>query len=79
MRHLQTFDQVLNAVGGFRALAELCGVTPPLTYVWRRNGRLPAYTYDQVDRELALRGITVARSLFDWGPAKAGKKTTGVP
>jgi len=74
IRHLTTFDAVLNAVGGFRALADLIGVSTPLTYVWRRNGRLPAYTLDAIERQLAPRGITVARAVFDFEPARAARK-----
>lgn len=73
-RHLNTVDAVLNAVGGFRALAELTGVSTPLTYAWRRAGRLPAWTLDRIERALAPRGITVARAVFDFEPARAGKR-----
>jgi hypothetical protein len=74
MRHLVTFDQVLNAVGGFRALAALVGVSTPLTYRWRDAGRFPAYTLDALERHLEPRGITVARCLFTFEPARAARK-----
>jgi hypothetical protein len=72
--HLTTFDAVLNAIGGFRALAELVGVSTPLTYAWRRAGRFPAYTLDAIERRLQPRGITVARAVFDFAPARAARK-----
>jgi hypothetical protein len=78
MGHLVTFDQVLNAVGGFRALAELCGVSVPLVYVWRRAGKFPAYTLDVIERQLVPRGITVARSVFDFEPARAARKRSDI-
>ena len=74
VRHLNTFDAVLDAVGGFRALAELTGVSTPLTYAWRRAGRFPAWTLDRIERALSPRGITVARAVFDFEPARAGKR-----
>jgi len=74
VRHLTTFDAVLDAVGGFRALAELTGVSTPLTYAWRRAGRFPAWTLDRIERALNPRGITVARAVFDFEPARAGKR-----
>jgi DNA-binding transcriptional regulator YdaS (Cro superfamily) len=73
-RHLNTFDAVLDAVGGFRALARLIGVSTPLTYRWRDEGRFPAYTLDAIERQLAPRGITVARAVFDFEPARAARK-----
>ena len=73
-RHLTTFDAVLNAVGGFRALAALIGVSTPLTYRWRDEGRFPAYTLDAIERQLAPRGLTVARAVFDFEPARTARK-----
>jgi len=73
-QHLNTFDAVLDAVGGFRVLAELTGVSTPLTYAWRRAGRLPAWTLDRIERALTPRGITVARDVFDFEPKRAGKR-----
>ena len=73
-RHLNTFDAVLDAVGGFRALAKLIGVSTPLTYRWRDEGRFPAYTLDAIERQLAPRGITVARAVFDFEPARAARR-----
>lgn len=73
-RHLTTFDAVLNAVGGFRALASLIGVSTTLTYRWREAGRFPAYTLDRIEAALNPRGLTVARALFDFEPARAGKR-----
>jgi len=70
-QHLNTFDAVLDAIGGFRVLAELTGVSTPLTYAWRRAGRLPAWTFDRIERALTPRGITVARSVFDFEPKRA--------
>ena len=73
-QHLNTFDAVLDAIGGFRVLAELTGVSTPLTYAWRRAGRFPAWTLDHIERALNPRGITVARAVFDFEPKRAGKR-----
>jgi len=73
-RHLNSFEAVLDAIGGFRALAELTGVSIPLTYAWRRAGRFPAWTLDRIERALNPRGITVARAVFDFEPARAAKR-----
>ena len=71
VRDLTTFDAVLNAVGGFAALAALIGVSKPLTYRWRDAGRFPAYTLDRI--EAAVAPCTVARGLFDFEPARTRK------
>jgi len=71
---LLTVDAVLDAIGGFRALAELTGVSTPLVYAWRRAGRFPAWTLDRIERALNPRGITVARAVFDFEPARAAKR-----
>jgi hypothetical protein len=73
-KHLLTVDAVLDAIGGFRALAELAGVSTPLVYAWRRAGRLPAWTLDRIERALNPRGITIARNVFDFEPARAAKR-----
>lgn len=70
IRHLTTFDAVLNATGGLRGLADLMGVTKSAVCHQRRGGKFPARWFDRIETALAPHGLTVARGLFDFEPVR---------
>jgi hypothetical protein len=68
---LTSFDQVIQALGGLKAVAALTDVTPAAVCHWRsRGGRFPARTHDRIDAELARKGATAARHLWDFDPPR---------
>jgi hypothetical protein len=71
-RKVYTFDGVLDALGGLKAVATLTGVTPGAVIKWRtRDGaRFPARMHVLIDAELARIGAVAKRDLFDFDPPR---------
>lgn len=70
-RLLTSFDHVIEALGGLKGAAELLGVTPAGVCHWRaRTGRFPARTHPRIAAELARKGATASRDLFDFDPPR---------
>lgn len=70
-RRLTSFDHVIQALGGLKAVAALLRVTPAAVCHWRaRTGRFPARTHARIDAELARMGATAPRDLFDFDPPR---------
>jgi hypothetical protein len=71
-RKVYTFDGVLDAIGGLKAVATLTGVTPGAVIKWRtRDGaRFPARMYERINAELASVGAVAKRDLFDFDPPR---------
>jgi len=71
-RKVYTFDGVIDALGGLKAVAELTGVTPAAVCKWRtqNRSRFPARTFDQVEAELARVGAFAPRHLWDFDPPR---------
>jgi len=70
-RTLSTFEAVVCELGGGTKTARLLDVTPPMVCHWRkRGGRFPARTMERIHAELARKGKTAARSLFDFDPPR---------
>jgi DNA-binding transcriptional regulator YdaS (Cro superfamily) len=71
-RLLTSFDHVIQTLGGLKAAAALLGVTPAAVCHWRaRTGRFPARTHARIDAELARKGATAPRELFDFDPPRS--------
>jgi DNA-binding transcriptional regulator YdaS (Cro superfamily) len=69
-RRIYTFDGVVDALGGNKAVAALLGVTQPMVSYWRRAGRFPARSSQRIDAELARKGATALRHLYDFDPPR---------
>jgi hypothetical protein len=63
---LNSVRDVVKALGGSKAAAELCGVSTNAVSNWRSWNRLPAHTFPIVSRELLNRGLTAEISLFNF-------------
>jgi hypothetical protein len=70
-RLLTSFDHVIQTLGGLKAAAALLRCTPAAVCHWRtRTGRFPARTHPRIDAELARKGATATRDLFDFDPPR---------
>jgi len=69
-RVVRTIEGIVDVLGGNKAAAALLGVTPPMMTYWRRAGRLPARAMDRIEAELARKGATAVRDLFDFDPPR---------
>jgi DNA-binding transcriptional regulator YdaS (Cro superfamily) len=69
-RIVYTFDGVVDVLGGNKAAAALLEVTPPMMSYWRRAGRFPARSLERIQAELARKGATAVRDLFDFDPPR---------
>jgi len=69
-RRIYTFDGVVDALGGNKAAANLLGVTLPMVSYWRRAGQFPARSSQRIDAELARKGATAMRALYDFDPPR---------
>jgi hypothetical protein len=63
-QHLKSENGVILALGGFRSVAELCGVTPEAVMNWRRERGFPADTFVLLTKELAKRGYRAPEKLW---------------
>jgi DNA-binding transcriptional regulator YdaS (Cro superfamily) len=69
-RVVRTVDGIVDVLGGNKAAAALLGVGPPMMTYWRRAGRFPARAMDRIQAELARKGATAVRDLFDFDPPR---------
>jgi hypothetical protein len=71
-RKVYTFDGVLDALGGLKAVAALAGITPAGVCKWRtqNGGRFPARSFDRIQAELARKNATAPRHLWDFDPPR---------
>ena len=69
-RRIYTFDGVVDALGGNKAVASLLGVTQQMVSYWRKLGRFPARSSRRIDAELARKGATALRILYDFDPPR---------
>jgi len=75
-RRIYTFDGVVDALGGNKAVASLLGVGQPMVSYWRRAGQFPARSSQRIDAELARKGATAMRTLYDFDPPKEYRDET---
>ena len=64
MVELLTASDVVNALGGTKAVAEFIGRTDPAVSNWRKRDRFPANTYTTFKRELDRRRLTAPDVLW---------------
>lgn len=69
-RVVRTLDGIVDVLGGNKAAAVLLGVTPPMMTYWRRAGRFPARSMERIQAELARKGATAPRDLWDFDPPR---------
>lgn len=77
LRKVETFDGVIDALGGTKAVAALTEVWPATVYGWRAAGRFPARWMDRIEAELALQNATAPRALFDFDPPRSYAERRG--
>ena len=66
---LSTTREVIDALGGNRAVAEITGCTPKAVSNWRKQTRFPAHTYIAISEALRRGGLTVAPKLWPMSQA----------
>jgi len=71
-RKIYTFDGVVDALGGLKAVAALTGVTSAAVCRWRtRDGaRFPARTHARIYAELARNNWMAPLHLWDFDPPR---------
>ena len=69
-RRIYTFDGIVDALGGNKAVAELLDVTPAMLTYWRRSGRFPARSHPRIVAELARVNAFAPRHLWDFDPPR---------
>jgi hypothetical protein len=65
---LRTVDNVIDALGGTCAAAELLGVTPAAVTNWRARKKIPGSWHLCVQRELAASGHEASDDVFSGPP-----------
>jgi len=74
-RVVRTVDGIVDVLGGNKAAAALLCVVPSMMTYWRRAGRFPARSMERIQAELARKGATASRELFDFDPPKIYQDT----
>ncbi len=69
MQELSTADEVIEALGGVRAVAELTHRTYPAAYNWKMFGRFPPNTFATMQEALRKRERVAPKSLWGMVPA----------
>ena len=64
MHHLRTTLQVIEALGGYHAVATLTGRTPNAAENWKRHLAFPADTYLVMTDALSDKGFSAPPSLW---------------
>lgn len=71
---LRTTSDVINALGGIAALAQLTGVSNPGVYNWRAGRQFPADTYLLIKAELKALGHDAPDHLWPMRTKKAARR-----
>ena len=61
---LRSVDEIISALGGTAATAELAGVGSPAVSNWKARGSIPAEYFLIFDGELARRDLAFDRKVF---------------
>lgn len=72
MNELRTADEVIEALGGTKAVADLLGRTDPAVSNWRKAGQFPAHTYILIKGKLEGIGCSAPDSLWAMSIERAG-------
>ena len=72
MEVLSTTSDVMDALGGNLAVAELTASTPKAVWNWRGFGTFPSNTYVAMTKALLAKGKTAPATL--WGMKAAGSE-----
>lgn len=67
---LETSSQVIDAVGGTTAAAQLADSSPQSVNNWRRSGRLAGDTFLIFSEELKERGLRAPLALWGMKPSR---------
>ena len=68
---LMSVDDIVCALGGTAAVAELCGVGSSTVSNWRARRRIPAERYLVLSAALTRAGEAASPSVFGLAPAEA--------
>ncbi|MDE2103654.1 MAG: hypothetical protein KGL39_40830 [Patescibacteria group bacterium] len=75
-RFLASAPAVIDALGGNRRLAALCGVVPEAVSLWRCRGRFPAARFARLATLARQHGVVIDEALFRF-ERKAYTRKTG--
>jgi len=64
MRTLTTFDEVVKALGGHKAIAQICQRPVQAVYNWQSRGHFPAVLIRPITHELTKLGCIPHDRLF---------------
>lgn len=73
MTDLKTTIDVIDTLGGNKAVAVLLGTTAKAVANWRYSGEFPAHTYLALQDALQRRGHTANRALWAMTVAARGR------
>lgn len=65
-RQITTTSDLIDALGGTKAICDLLNVGQQAVSHWRVRDRLPAHTYPTVQSELMKRGLSADLSVWRW-------------
>jgi hypothetical protein len=74
MKTLHSVQDVVDALGGRKAVAEIAVVTRKALHVWVDQGRFPSKMYLVLNDALAKRGFEADVSLFSFSPPTEGEQ-----
>jgi hypothetical protein len=69
-QRLTSFNEVVNALGGVKAVATMTRSSRTSVYNWRQAGQFPARHYRIMREALSKRGYTAGLRLWAFTPAK---------
>ena len=75
MKILISVSDIIDALGGSSATAELCGVGVAAVSVWRVNNMIPSHSFPIISEKLLKKGFRPRTSLFRFERKKYTKKT----
>lgn len=75
LRHLHTSTEIIDALGGTQAVADLLGAKYTAVFNWRTFGALPANTYVTLLGALEKNGCTASPRLWGMREPEGGTST----
>jgi hypothetical protein len=73
-RTLFKVTDVINALGGTKAVAAMFDLKEAAISVWRVNNAMPPHTFTKIASELLSRGMTADMSLWTFARKKSARR-----